>query len=232
MRSACRRGAGPRSLSLVPSRTRLNPTPVPACSCCILLQVVWALGVCPPLEVLTKASKLFERQAKEDGANVLVVLLAAETQVWLDESEEETLRAVAAPFARLIDVYCAAVVRAVGEKAAYPAHDSDDEDEGEVQWTAADASPTPLSHSRPLPSPLPWLAPSLGARGPRPTPPPHPAPPHAACRHVGRCVRPLPHVPASVVLPPLPPLLLNPFACTFFPSFTALPQLALSLPQR
>jgi hypothetical protein len=144
-------------------------------------------------------------RAQEDGANVLVVLLAAETQVWLDESEEETLRAVAAPFARLIDVYCTAVVRAVGEKAAYPAHDSDDEDEGEVQWTAADASPTPLSLSLTSPPLSPWLAPSLGARGPRPTPPPHPAPPHAACRHLGRCVRALFIVPVSVFLPP-PPL--------------------------
>ena len=179
---ACRRGAGPRSLPPSSAFSHARPTPVPACSCCIL-QVVWALGVSPPPEVLTKASKLFERQAREDGANVLVVLLAAETQVWLDESEEETLRAVAAPFARLIDVYCTAVVRAVGEKAAYPAHDSDDEDEGEVHvdrgrrlpdaslsltympsplplarsltrctWTAADASPAPRASSCSMPS--------------------------------------------------------------------------------
>jgi len=85
--------------------------------------VVWVIGVQPPPMVLKKAAKVFERQAKATDRNVLVILLAAETQVWLEEKETSTLESIANPFKELIKVYIDAVVKAVGVDNAYPKHE-------------------------------------------------------------------------------------------------------------
>ena len=90
---------------------------------CPLNVVVWVLGVQPPPVVLKKAAKIFERQAKATDRNVLVILLAAETQVWLEEKETSTLENIADPFKGLIKVYIDAVVKAVGVDKAYPKHE-------------------------------------------------------------------------------------------------------------
>ena len=85
--------------------------------------VVWVLGVQPSPAVLKKAAKIFERQAKAVDRSVLVILLAAETQVWLEEKENSTLESIADPFKGLIKVYIDAVVKAVGVEKAYPKHE-------------------------------------------------------------------------------------------------------------
>jgi hypothetical protein len=47
--------------------------------------VVWVLGVCPPPSAIEKASRLFERQALANDQTALLMILASETEVELDE---------------------------------------------------------------------------------------------------------------------------------------------------
>mmetsp|Transcript_10439 Transcript_10439/g.10061 ORF Transcript_10439/g.10061 Transcript_10439/m.10061 type:complete len:1210 (+) Transcript_10439:1354-4983(+) len=86
--------------------------------------VVWVLGVCPPPTAIEKASRLFERQALANDQTALLVVLASETEVELDEENPDTLKRIASPFKPFLNCYINAVKKAVGDTL----NEDDDED--------------------------------------------------------------------------------------------------------
>jgi hypothetical protein len=94
--------------------------------------IVWIVGTCPPPDAIEKASRMFETQAKARDETALLIILASETEVELDEESDATLHHIASPFKPLIACYTHAVTRAVGGRGDRDVTEDEDEFDGVV----------------------------------------------------------------------------------------------------